>query len=463
MSAELEACRAALARFDIDDNPRTVQQKSRDFYWYSPVLKDLLQDVCGDLVVAPRSEAEVIEILSICHRCNVPVTVRGAGTGNYGQSMPLQGGVVLHMKHMNGVVRIGDDHLVAQAGAVMADLEQAAREKGLEIRLFPSTTATATLGGFIAGGSSGVGAIRWGGLRNPANIRRLRLVTMEAEPRVIDLVGDDIAKAAHAYGVNGVITEIEIPVDPAGDWVDVLIGAPDFASANRLAFRLGEDDAISLRMLSTFESAIPDRYFTRHAPFLQSGEALIAVMVARQDLDTLVTAVDDTAGAVIRFRADRDGAGMRLPPAYELAWNHTTLRAIKIDPSITYLQMMLPQDDLYDAIDRIAETFGDELILHFEFTRFSGKVAAVAMPLLRYEGTERLEEVVEILETRLGVTVFNPHRVTLEEGGMKRTDPAQLEFKRQTDPKGLLNPGKMIAWTHPDWVPAPGRIFLFNR
>ena len=43
------------------------------------------------------------------------------------------------------------------------------------------------------------------------------------------------------------------------------------------------------------------------------------------------------------------------------------------------------------------------------------------------------------------------------------TDPAQLEFKRQTDPKGLLNPGKMIAWTHPDWVPAPGRIFLFNR
>ena len=63
-----------------------------------------------------------------------------------------------------------------------ADLEQAAREKGLEIRLFPSTTATATLGGFIAGGSSGVGAIRWGGLRNPANIRRLRLALGEPDP-----------------------------------------------------------------------------------------------------------------------------------------------------------------------------------------------------------------------------------------------------------------------------------------
>ena len=447
----------------VEDNPALIKMKSRDFYWYSPVLKERLDHVTGDLIVSPKTEDELIKVLKACYKHDVPVTPRGTGTGNYGQSMPLQGGVVLHMKHMNVVVRIGDDHLVAQAGAVMADLELAAREKGLEIRLFPSTTATATLGGFIAGGSSGVGAIRWGGLRNPANIRRLRLVTMEAEPRVLDLVGDDIAKAAHAYGVNGVIIEIEIPVDPAGDWVDVLIGAPNFAAATRLAFRLGEDDAITLRMLSTFESAIPDRYFTRHAAFLKSGEALIAVMVARQDLDTLVTAVDDTAGAAIRFRADRDGAGMRLPPAYELAWNHTTLRAIKIDPSITYLQMMLPQDNLYSTIDRIAETFGDELVLHFEFTRFSGKVAAVAMPLLRYESAERLEEVIEILEVRLGVTVFNPHRVTLEEGGMKRTDPAQLEFKRQTDPKGLLNPSKMIAWTHPDWVPAPGRIFLFNR
>lgn len=463
MSADIETCRAALACYDVDDKSKTVLQKSRDFYWYSPILKDLLKDVCGDLVVAPRSEAEVIEILAICHRCDVPVTVRGAGTGNYGQAMPLKGGVVLHMKHMNRVVRIEGDHLVAEAGAVMEELEKSARQKGLEIRLFPSTTATATIGGFIAGGSSGIGAIRWGGLRNPANIRRVRLVTMEAEPRIIDLTGDDISKAAHAYGVNGVITEVEIPVDPAGDWVDMLIGAPDFAAANRLAFRLGEIAAIDKRMLSTFDGRIPDRYFSRYAPFLKRGEALVAIMVARDSLEVLEREIIGDCEASIRYRADHDGAGLRLPPVYELAWNHTTLRALKIDPAITYLQMMLPQDDIYGAIERIDETFGEEMILHFEFTRFSGKVAAVAMPLLRYSTAERLEEVIEILENRLGVTVFNPHRVTLEEGGMKRTDRAQLEFKRETDPKGLLNPGKMIAWTHPDWVPEPGRIFLFNR
>lgn len=463
MSMDLEACRAALARFDIDDNPRTVLQKSRDFYWYSPILKDLLKDVRGDLVVAPRNEDEIVEILAACYRFDVPVTVRGGGTGNYGQAMPLQGGVVLHMKHMSRVCRVGDNHLVAEAGAIMQDLEKAAREKGRELRLFPSTTATATLGGFIAGGSSGIGAIRWGGLRNPANIRRVRLVTMEKEPRVVELTGDDISKAAHAYGVNGVMTEIEIPVDPAGDWVDVLIGTTDFFAANRLAFRLGENAAIDKRMLSTFDAAIPERYFARYTAYLKQGEAVVAIMVARGSLEALENELIDVPEAAIRFRADRDGAERRLPPVYELAWNHTTLRALKIDPSITYLQMMLPHDDLYGAIDRIGETFGDEMALHFEFTRFGGKVTAVAMPLVRYSSAARLEEMIDILETRLGVTVFNPHRVTLEEGGMKRTDHVQLDFKRKTDPKGLMNPGKMIAWTHPDWVPEPGRIFLFNR
>ena len=51
----------------------------------------------------------------------------------------------------------------------------------------------------------------------------------------------------------------------------------------------------------------------------------------------------------------------------------------------------------------------------------------------------------------MGATIFNPHRYTLEEGGMKQTDAVQLAFKRETDPHGLLNPGKMIAWEDPNF------------
>lgn len=459
---DLTALRDALCAFDLDENPASIQRKSRDFFWYSPILKEQLQDVCADLVVTPKSEAEVIEILRICHAHDAPVTTRGAGTGNYGQAMPLNGGVVLHMKDMARIKQIGDGVLVAEAGAVLKDLEAAARREGQELRLFPSTTASATLGGFVAGGSSGIGAIRWGGLRTPGNILSLRLVTMEAAPRVITLSGGDVFKAAHAYGVNGIITEVTVPVDPAVDWCDVLIGAPDFAAATRLSFALGEDETITKRMISTFEAEIPAAYFNRYAAFVTPGEAVLAVIVARADLDTLEQRVAEM-GCTLRFRADQYSGEKRLPAVYEYCWNHTTLRALKVDPSLTYLQMMLPHDDLLASIAGVKAAFGDELILHFEMTRFAGKVTAMCMPVVRYSSAARLEELVVLLERDHGVTVFNPHRVTLEEGGMKQTDPAQLQFKRETDPKGLLNPGKMIAWADPDWQPDPGRAYLFNR
>jgi hypothetical protein len=61
----------------------------------------------------------------------------------------------------------------------------------------------------------------------------------------------------------------------------------------------------------------------------------------------------------------------------------------------------------------------------------------------------------------MGAPIFNPHRYTLEEGGMKQTDAVQLAFKREADPLGLLNPGKMIAWEDPSFDFSTGRTFLF--
>lgn len=461
---DIAACKAALAHLEIDDTPKTLQQKSRDFYWYSPILKPILDQVCADFIVSPRTVDEVIEVLATCYKFDVPVTTRGAGTGNYGQAMPLQGGVVLHMKHLNRLLAIHEDHFIAEGGAVIEAIDHALKAQGKEIRLFPSTVATATIAGFIAGGSSGVGAVRWGGLRNPANIRRLRLATLEETPRIIDLIGpEEISKAAHAYGVNGVILEVEMPCDPATDWVDVLIGTKDYDHCCRLALQIGDDNALLKRMISTFEAEIPSLYFTRHRPYLVEGEALLAVTVAKVDLDALLAQVDAFEGATLRLRYDALPEGAKLVAAFELAWNHTTLRAIRTDASITYLQMMMPRPQMFEKYAEVKARFGDELMLHYEFTRFDGVISPVCMPLVRHTTNERLEEIIVILERDLGLPVFNPHRITLEEGGMKKTNPTQLAFKRETDPKGLMNPGKMIAWSDPDWQPVAGKTYLFAQ
>ena len=148
----------------------------------------------------------------------------------------------------------------------------------------------------------------------------------------------------------------------------------------------------------------------------------------------------------------------KLPPIYELAWNHTTLRGLKLDPGITYLQTQYP--DLAHVKWAI-ELFGDEMPMHIEMTRFDGNIVFSGLPIVRYTSEARLEEIIKLHEDN-GCLVFNPHRYTLEEGGMKQTDEVQLAFKREADPKGLLNPGKMIAWEDPAYDYRSGRTFLFR-
>ena len=58
----------------------------------------------------------------------------------------------------------------------------------------------------------------------------------------------------------------------------------------------------------------------------------------------------------------------------------------------------------------------------------------------------------------MGAMILN---YTLEEGGMKQTDATQFTFKRETDPQGLLNPARMVAWEDPAFDFTAGKNFLF--
>ena len=163
---DLSAFRAAIGDIPVQDHPKIVQQKSRDHYWYSPRLKAELEHVTAQLVVMPRTQDEVRTILAAAFRHRVPVTPRGAGTGNYGQAMPLSGGAILDLTGLDRIVSITRDSVRAEAGIIIEKLDEATRDAvGGEMRFHPSTYRMATLGGFIAGGSGGVGSIRWGGLR----------------------------------------------------------------------------------------------------------------------------------------------------------------------------------------------------------------------------------------------------------------------------------------------------------
>ncbi len=458
---DIEALKADIAGIRIEENPAIVQQKSRDFYWYSPILKQQLDHVTADLVVSPKTEGELIRVLKACYRHGVPVTPRGTGTGNYGQAMPLSGGAVLSLADMNEITTIAPGRVVTGPGAIISDIDKATRaHSAQELRIHPSTYHTASIGGFIAGGSGGVGSINWGGLRDFGNIIRLRVVTMEEEPRILELTGEDLHKVTHAYGTNGIITEVEMPLTAAYDWVDVIVGFDTFMDAARYGNALGLQDGLLTKLISPIAAPAPFAYFKRHQKFFREGQSVCLVTVAAQSLDAFL-AFTRRHGAEIVFNAATEADLKGLPPNFELSWNHTTLRALRIDPAITYLQVLYPFPHQLERIETIHALIPDEMIGHLEFVRFDGNVTCFGLPMIRYTTEERLDEIIRLHEEN-GCPIFNPHRYTLEEGGMKQTDEIQLAFKREADPKGLLNPGKMIAWENPDYDYKSGKLFLFK-
>ncbi|MGQ0569643.1 MAG: FAD-binding oxidoreductase [Armatimonadota bacterium] len=441
-STDWEEFARALDGITVISDPRVVGVKSKDAYWYSPILKPLLDDKVGDVVVTPKDDAEVLRVAKACVERRVPLTVRGAGTGNYGQAIPLYGGVILDTTLIKEVTWLRPGMARVQAGLKMMHLDTEARKSGWEIRLFPSTKRTATIGGFIAGGSAGVGSINYGLLGERGNVNALRVVTLEDEPRVIELRGDDVQKASHAYGSNGIITELEIPLSPAYPWIDLIVAFDDFMAAVRFSQALGEASGIVRKLASIIAWPIP-QYFTRLAPPVPSGADTVFTMVAEQSLEAFDCLVNEYGGRIC-YRQPAEDVSTTVP-LYEYTWNHTTLHAIRADPTITYLQSMFPAGRNLELVEHMYHHFGDEVPMHLECIRLGGKITHTALQLVRFTTEERLNEIIEYHEAH-GVTIFNPHTYILEDGGMKTIDENQLAFKRIVDPYGLMNPGKMRGW-----------------
>ncbi len=449
---DIASAKAALAHLDMEDRAPAVRAASRDFFWYSPVLREQMDHLVADFVVRPRNEAEIIEVLRVCYACNVPVTTRGAGTGNYGQAIPMRGGCVMHLRHMDKVTYCDPGRVIVEPGCLLKDIDAHCKATcGAELRMFSSTWATATIGGFIAGGSGGVGSVTWGALRELGNIIRLRVVTMEAEPRVLDLTGEALARVSHAYGTNGIITELEMPLAPAYEWVDCFVTTKDFDAAMVAARSLASENGLLLKLASVFEAPTAKSYFQRVAPHVADDDHLIGLMVAPHSFDGFLTWMGRNPHLKLIYRSDDHNWARGPGPVFEYGWNHTTLRALKVDPSITYLQVGYGGPDEQAQINQMRTALSGEVLQHLEVMRAdNGAVRFSGLSLVKFTTPERLDEIIQIHEDA-GAHVYNPHRYTLEEGGRQYVDAAQLSFKREADPKGLLNPGKMITWDDPDW------------
>ncbi|QHU99944.1 FAD-binding oxidoreductase [Synechocystis sp. CACIAM 05] len=422
---------------EVIQDPQQRKKLSTDYAHFSPILMAQLEGKQADLVVLAGSEPEAIAVIRCCVAKQIPLTVRGAGTGNYGQCVPLEGGIVLDLSPMQRIISLEPGKAVVEPGVKLGKLEQQARQIGWELRLLPSTYQTATVGGFVSGGSTGMGALNYGTLFDSGNVQSLTVLTMEAEPQRLILSGEAAQPVIHGYGTNGIITEITLPLTPALPWREAIVSFPELPMAIAFAQNLAHQDGIISKEISIQADPIP-QYFSSLKSYYQPGAHWVMVIVSELDWLAFTQLAKANKGEII-FEQNPQSPGKKIN-LIEFNWNHTTLLARAVDPSLTYLQVFFYRD--VEQILALEKLFKDEIMFHIEIMRIQGQMCLAGFPLVKFTNGDRLEEIMAAHQN-LGARIANPHTYSLAGGSVQPLPESQLIFKRQVDPLNLLNPGKL--------------------
>jgi glycolate oxidase len=174
-----------------------------------------------EVVVLARSTEDVAATLKIAHRRRVPVTTRGAGVGYVGGCVPVRGGIALSVIGMDRILEISpaDGVAVVQPGVITGDLQAAARECGWSYPPDPASLKESSIGGNIATNAGGPRCLKYGVTRNYV----LGLEVVLADGRVLRTGGrvhknktgfDLTALMVGSEGLLGVITEATLRLVP---------------------------------------------------------------------------------------------------------------------------------------------------------------------------------------------------------------------------------------------------------
>jgi len=404
---------------------RTRERASVDEATMSPIISEQLPLGLADLVAYPADADQIAAVLAAAYRHRVPVTPRGKGTGNYGQGIPLSGGLVLDTTRARAIVDVSDGLITSESGATMVALEQAANAAGQQLWMYPST-AQSTVGGFLSGGSGGTGSIvhgsNWNGF-----VQALDVAVPGPEPTLIHVEEEDAQTFVHTYGTAGVIARATVRLEPAQEWRSVYATFPDLPGA------LG-----ALRELARLEpkprlvSADPPE-ISRHLPADAAIDPARASLRAILDLSTVAAASEIVAGCGGVVSDVREGAQPAVKVSM-LSYNHPVWWLKKNSPDEVWFHVEVGGEALIDRLDEVEAVYpGGHL--HAEAAHLF-PIGMLAAPYVSaeavYAGYPKLKA--------LGVHVHSPHQWYVDH------DIARVvELKRQTDPEGILNPGKLGA------------------
>jgi glycolate oxidase len=415
------------------------------------------------VVVLPETQEQIQAVLRTCHALDVPVVARGAGTGLSGGAMPHRMGVTLSLAKFNKILKIDTESrtAVVQCGVRNLAISEAAAPYGLYYAPDPSSQIACTIGGNVAENSGGVHCLKYGLTLH--NIVKVKGITMSGEAiefgsDALDAPGYDLMSVViGSEGMLSVTTEVTVKLVPKPQLARCIMASFDdirkAGDAVAAVIAAGIIPA-GLEMMDKPMTAAVEDYV--HAGYDLNAEAILLC-----ESDGTPEEVEEEIGRMSEV--------LRLNGATAIAVSQSEAERLRfwsgrknafpasgrISPDYMCMDSTIPRKRVADILLAIQEMEKKyQLRCANVFHAGDGNLH----PLILFDANDpdqlhRCELFgADILETSvaMGGTVTGEHGVGVEKLNSMCVQFSAAEnemmfgVKRAFDPKGLLNPGKVI-------------------
>jgi FAD/FMN-containing dehydrogenase len=336
LSAPLKRLCAALAQLEWIEEDGLATRAVQDYSWFSPILTQQLAGRRAEVAVRPRSVEELQALAAGCARERVALTLRGSGTGNYGQCTPLHGGVLVDMTALNQVRWVRDGASAPRPARGWVPSRRRRARQGLELRALPPPSAAPPWAACMAAASAAWARSTTGPLGAAGNILGVQVLPLADPAEAVELRGADAVALHRLWGTTGIALEVELALAPAQPWVEVVATFADRDATLAFADRLAQAPGLVKRNVCVLLQPVPG-LLARLADVLPPGEHAVLAVVSAVSEPAVAALLAEHAGT-LRLRQDEEQVRRSHRSIVEFCWNHTTLHALKTDPGLTYLQ-----------------------------------------------------------------------------------------------------------------------------
>jgi glycolate oxidase len=413
------------------------------------------------VVVKPKSEKEVAEVVKLAREFAMPVLARGAGSSLTGAAV-LDGAVVLDMRVMDKIIKVDtvNWYVQVQPGISLEDLNRELRSHGFFFPPDPASSYICTVGGAIAEGSGGLRCVKYGTIKDWVIALRVVLangnVTRLGEPLAKNRAGYDLVHLfVGSEGTLGVITEACLKIVPlqTAKTRRFLVTFDDWESTGEVIRRLRSSKVLPY----LFEFLDRDNILALNEKLqmsMEEAEATLLVDVEEGDVELAKAIFRECGARRVTIAKDEEEA--------EAFYQARSMAYLAVKSLATGVQV----EDVAVPIDRLGE-----------YLKFVKEVAARhgiripvnghagdgnVHPTILYEKADaasratanRAYEELCVKAIAMGGSVTGEHGVGIQKTRFLREqlvahegqDALRLmkEIKKVFDPEGIMNPGKYV-------------------